>query len=533
MTVAEKTSGSPAAAPTTAAVPGRVPDQAWLAAVAVVPILATVYQTLVLTDVTSDVIRKGIDGDHYSMIWTNVCWGVTILYGLFGAMWGMVRFGARDTLLVGLVWFALGNVLCGAATDIPTLAVAKLVEGVGKGIVIMICRSLLYRQFDRMVIVAIGFYGVIAYATRPTTPLLTALVNDALSWRWIFWMNVPLALLAIPLVLRFIKPDRPAKPMPLRIDWISVTLFAAWIVTVAFVFGWYRKWGGWSSNAFTATALLCLVLPVVLVAWIGSGLTASEHLRRMFRVRIYVLAMSVRMLMLVQLLAVLALVANYCIGLRDYPREVTGCILAPASLTMAVSTILTTRFRRRMLRHVWLLVGVVGCAGCLWWMSSANNFTSKEHLAWMIGCWGLFVGLFPPAFLQDEVEGLDRRDSLYGGALAVVFLVVPIVVIPSMTSTIVSAWSDRAADAQRMNIRENSPEVQESSARVADYYHQRGVAGQELSQKTSTELGAFVKSEAVAHGIQSGLRFLSLFVGAAGVLITILLYPWRELFPHA
>src|SRR5262249_50797196 len=161
----------------------------WLAAVAIVPILATVYQTLVLTDVTSDVIRKGIEGEHYSMIWTSVCWGVAILYGLFAAMWAMVRFGARDTLLVGLVWFALGNLLCGAATDIPTLALAKLVEGVGKGMVIMLCRSLLYRQFDRMVIVAIGFYGVIAYATRPTTPLVTALVNDALSWRWIFWVN--------------------------------------------------------------------------------------------------------------------------------------------------------------------------------------------------------------------------------------------------------------------------------------------------------------------------------------------------------
>jgi MFS family permease len=500
----------------------------WLAAVAIVPILATVYQTLVLTDVTSDVIRKGIEGEHYSMIWTNVCWGVTILYGLFAAIWAMVRFGARDTLLFGLVLFALGNLLCGAATDVPTLAAAKLVEGVGKGMVIMICRSLLYRQFDRMVIVAIGFYGVIAYATRPTTPLLTAVVNDALSWRWIFWVNVPVALIAIPLVLRFIKPDRPPRPLPLRIDWISVTLFAAWLVSLVFVFGWYRKWGGWSSNAFTATAVLALVLPIVLVAWIGSGQTASEHLRRMFRVRIYVLAMSVRMLMLVQLLAVLALIANYCIGLRDYPREVAGWILTPASLTMAVSTILTTRFRRRTLRHVWLLVGVVGCAACLWWMSSVDNFTSKEQIAWMIGCWGLFVGLFPPAFLQDEVEGLDRRDSLYGGAVAVVFFVLPLVIIPSMTSTIVAAWTDRALDAERLNVARNRPEVKESAARVADYYQQRGVDGPALSSMTSTVLGGFVKVEAVAHGIQSGLRFLSLMVGGIGLLVTALLIVPRK-----
>jgi MFS family permease len=507
-----------------ATAPGQaVASRSWLAAVAVVPILATVYQTLVLTDVTDDVIRTGIDAEHYSMIWTNVCWGVSVLYGVFGGIWAMARFGARYTLQVGLAWFVLGNLLCGAAVDVPTMSAAKLVEGIGKGMVIVICRSLLYRQFDRMVIVAIGIYGVLAYATRPTTPLITALVNDELSWRWIFWVNVPLGLLAFPLVQRFIKPDRPPKPLPLRIDWIGVTLFTAWIVSLTFTFGWYRKWGGWTSNEFTLTAILALLLPVVLVIWVAAGAAADEHLRRMFRVRIYVLAMCVRMLMLLQLLAVLTLMAKYLTGLRDYPRETAGWILAPASIGMAVSTFLTTWFRRRSLRHFWLLAGVVGCASCLWWMSYVDNYTSKGQLVLMIGCWGVFVGLFPPAFLQDEVEGLDRRDALYGGAVAVVFLVVPIVVIPTMTSTIVSAWSDRAADAQRMNISENRPEVQESSARVADYYRQRGVEGPELSQRTSTVLGGFVKTEAVAHGIQSGFRFLSLVVGGIGLLVTALL----------
>jgi MFS family permease len=496
----------------------------WMAAVAVVPILATVYQTLVLTDVTDDVIRKGIDGDHYNMIWTSVSWGVATLYGVFAGIWAMPRFGSRDTLQVGLVWFALGNLLCGAATDIPSLAAAKLVEGIGKGMVIVICRSLLYRQFDRMVIVAIGFYGVVAYATRPTTPLLTAFVNDALSWRWIFWINVPVALLAFPLVRWFVKPDRPARPLLLRIDWIGVTLFTAWIVSLTFTFGWYRKWGGWTSNAFTATAVVTMLLPFIIVAWVGAGLTVSEHFRRMFRVRNYVLAMCVRMLMLVQLLAVLTLMANYCLALRDYPREVAGWVLAPATLTMAVSTFLTTFFHRRSLRHFWLLVGVVGCAVCLWWMSSVDYFTEKEHVALMVGCWGLFVGLFPPAFLQDEVENLDRRDSLYGGAVAVAFLVVPIVVVPTMTSTIVSAWADRAADAQRTNLRENHPELQQSAARVANYFHQRGVAGPELARMTSTVLGSSVRAFALEHGIQSGLRFLSLIVGGVGLVVTILLF---------
>jgi hypothetical protein len=220
---------------------------------------------------------------------------------------------------------------------------------------------------------------------------------------------------------------------------------------------------------------------------------------------------------------VLTLLAKYCVALRDYPRDVAGWVLAPATPTMAIATILTTRFHSRALRHVWLFMGVIGCAVCLWWMSSLDNFTSKQHVAFMVGCWGLFVGLFPPAFLQDEVEGLDRRDAFYGGALAVVCLVVPMVVVPTMTSTIVSAWADRAADAQRLNLRQNSPELEQTSATIADYYHQRGVAGAELGQMTATVLGGSVKSEAVAEGIQRGLRFLSLIVGGVGLLVTALL----------
>jgi predicted MFS family arabinose efflux permease len=497
--------------------------QPWLAAVAIVPILATVYQTLVLTDVTDDVIRKGIEGEHYAMIWTNVCWGVAIIYGVFGGIWAMSRYGGRDTLLVGLAVFGVGNVFCGAATDVTTMAAAKLVEGIGKGMVILLCRSLLYRQFGKQVIVAIGIYGVLAYATRPTTPLVTAMINDASSWRWIYWANVPLAVLAFPLVLRFVRPDRPAQPRPLPMDWIAVTLLVAWAVSMLFTFAWYRKWGGWTSPAFTATVFADVLLPIALALRVGSGLAVDEHFRRMFRVRIYVVAMCTRVLLLIQLLMVLTLLAKYCVEVRDYPRSVAGLILMPATVTMASSTFLTSYFHNRRLRHVWLLVGAIGCAACLWWMSSLDSFTSKERIALMVGCWGLFVGLVPPCFLQDEVEGLDPKDFLYGGALAIVALIIPFVVIPSVTSTTISAWSDRALDVQRMNLRENRPEVEEASARIADYYRQHGVNPPEIPPHAATVLGGAVKSEAVTEGIQRGLQFLSLVVGGMGIAAVTLL----------
>src|SRR5262249_24871723 len=133
-----------------------------LAALVVAPVLATVYQTLVLTDITGDVIRKGIEGDSYQMLWTNLTWGVATLYGVFLGLWTMARIGGGQTISIGLAIFGLGNGLCGASFDVPTLAAAKLVEGIGKGMTIVLYRSTLYRQFDRALLVAIGIYGLIA-----------------------------------------------------------------------------------------------------------------------------------------------------------------------------------------------------------------------------------------------------------------------------------------------------------------------------------------------------------------------------------
>ncbi len=517
------TAGATQQAPPPAALEPRSPI--WTSLVAF-PVLATVYQTIVLTDVTSDVVRKGIEGDSYQMLWTNLSWGIATLYGIFLGLWGMARYGARNVITVGLALFALGNGLCGASVDIPTMAAARLVEGIGKGMTIALFRSTLYRQFTAALIVPVGFYGAAAYATRHLTPFVTAYVNDVLSWRWIYWVNVPIAVFGLALVRRTFRPDRPAQPLGLPIDWIAVTILGAWVSCLLFTLGWYRRWGGWTSDRFTLTATLSAVLPIVLFVWVSSGLTRDEHLHRLTRVRGYVVAMCVRMLLLVNFSAVVGVMGKYLTELRDYPRVVAGAVLAPAGLAMAISTLATTLFHRRRLRPVWLLVGVAGSAGCLWQLSGIDNFTPKEQIALTMAGWGLFLGLFPPVFLTDEMEALERKDALYGGAISIVFLVLPLLIVPIATSTFISEWTDRAFDSQRLSIREERTPVRESQARVVDDYRQHGVDGPELSSLTGATFGGFVKIESVARGFQDGLKILSLMMLGLGLPLAVLRFRW-------
>jgi MFS family permease len=497
----------------------------WLAALAVLVVFFAPYQTLVQTVLTDDSVRKGLEIDEYDMVWQQVGYGVGILYGVFTALWLSARIGARYTIALGMLGFALGNVLCGAAVGLETLVLGRFVDGFGKMLVMGLCRTTLYKQFDRLLLVAIGFYAIFAYATRNSTPLLMAELDAGLSWRWMYWFYVPIALLGAVLVWRYLRPDRPPQPMHLPIDWLAVTLFTAWVVAVVFAFSWYRKWGGWTSTAFALTVILCVALFLVLILWFASGYSRDEHLKRLLRTRVFILSMTVRGLMLTHLVGVLTIVGMYATELRDYPRTTAGWLMVPTTLTMASTTFLTTWFHRRSLRHVWLMVGMVGTAACIWWLSSLDNFTPKGHVALILACWGAFLGLIPPVFLTDEIEGLNPKDFLYAGALAVVGLVVPIITVPTATGTVIKAASDQALDTYRLNLSANRPAVPEAAARVAGYYHQRGQSGPDLQQQTATVLGGFATLESIAYGFRLGLRFFSLIMLTVGLTVALLL--WR------
>jgi MFS family permease len=496
----------------------------WLAALAVLFVFFAPYQTLVQTVTTDDAVRKGLDIDEYDMTWQQVGYGVGIIFGLFFGLGLSSRIGARYTIALGLVGFALGNVLCGAAVGLHSFVLGRFVDGFGKMMVMGLCRNTLYKQFDGRLLVAICFYGTFAYATRNATPLLMAELDVWLSWRWMFWFYVPIALVGMVLVWRYFLPDRPAAHVAMHVDWLAPSLFVVWVVAVVFAFSWYRKWGGWSSNAFVATVLLCVILPVILLVYLGSNYSPDEHLKRLLRTRIFVLSMTARGLMLTQLVGVLTIVSLYAMELRGYDRTTAGWLMVPTTLAMAFTTVLTTWFHRRSLRHVGLVVGFVGTAACVWWLSSLDNFTPKEHVALILACWGAFLGLIPPVFLTDEVEGLPRKDMLYAGALTLVGIVTPIIIVPTATGTVIKAWSDRALDTYRLNLSTNRPAVSEAAARVADYYQQHGLSGPALQQETGTVLGTFATVESVAFGFRQGLRFFSVMMLGLGLPVALLLW---------
>src|SRR5262245_6176984 len=139
--------------------PARLERRHWLAALAVLFVFFAPYQTLVQTVLTDDAIRKSLNINSYDMTWQQVSYGMGLLYGAFLGMGLAGRLGGRYTVVLGLVGFALGNLLCGAAQGLESFVVGRFVDGFGKMMVMALGRRTLYKQFDRLLLVAIGFYG--------------------------------------------------------------------------------------------------------------------------------------------------------------------------------------------------------------------------------------------------------------------------------------------------------------------------------------------------------------------------------------
>ncbi|MFD7135293.1 MFS transporter [Streptomyces sp. NPDC059894] len=154
-------------------------------------------------------IGRDLDADLAALQWTVNAYMVTLAgLLLLGGSLGD-RVGRRKVFVVGVVWFAAASLLCGLAPSAAVLVAARALQGVGGALLTPGSLALIHASFhpdDRGRAVGLwsGFGGVGA----AVGPFLGGWLVDGPGWRWVFWLNVPLALLCAPVALRHVPESR-------------------------------------------------------------------------------------------------------------------------------------------------------------------------------------------------------------------------------------------------------------------------------------------------------------------------------------
>ena len=147
--------------------------------------------------------------------------------------WVADRFGARTVFRNAIVVFTLGSILCGICDNVSEFAAARVLQGIGGAMMVPVGRLVMFRSVDRS-----EFVAAMAYLTVPALigpilgPPVGGFITTYASWRWIFFLNLPVGILGIALVTRFFENYR--EPQSPSFDWIGFILSGVAIASLVY-----------------------------------------------------------------------------------------------------------------------------------------------------------------------------------------------------------------------------------------------------------------------------------------------------------
>lgn len=131
------------------------------------------------------------------------------------------RFGACKVFCSAIAIFTVGSILCGQAGNLPVLVIARLLQGFGGALMVPVARLILFRSVPKEeMISAMAWFLVPALIGPVLGPPLGGAIVTYLSWRWIFYINIPIGLSGIVLALLYIKDE--SEPIRARFDWLGL-----------------------------------------------------------------------------------------------------------------------------------------------------------------------------------------------------------------------------------------------------------------------------------------------------------------------
>lgn len=173
--------------------------------VAVALLMENIDSSVLSTSLPAMSVDLATDPIHLKLVLTSYLLALAVFIPASG--WAADRFGARVIFRAAIVVFALGSVACGVSQNLWQLVIARTLQGIGGSMMVPVGRLIVLRAVPRD-----GLVGALAWLTVPALmgpvigPLLGGYITTYWDWRWIFWINIPLAVLGVVLASVFI-PD--------------------------------------------------------------------------------------------------------------------------------------------------------------------------------------------------------------------------------------------------------------------------------------------------------------------------------------
>jgi DHA2 family multidrug resistance protein len=291
------------------------------------------------------------------------------------------RFGRKRVYMLSVLAFTGASMACGAARNLPLIVVFRIIQGLGGGVLITVSQAILRETFPvEEQGVAMGVYGMGVVLAPAIGPTLGGWLTDQYSWPWIFYVNVPIGVINLLLVSRFIHDPPYLVREKGEIDWLGLALMTVGLGALQLMLEQGER-EDWFSSSFIVT--LAVVSAAGLIFFIWRELVARRPAvdLRILRNSSFASATAIGGVLGMGLYGSLFLLPLFLQNLLGYSAMLSGLALMPRSLAMAVVMPIGGRFYNKLGPRFLVGLGLV---------VSAYSFWALGQLTTEMGFWDIF-----------------------------------------------------------------------------------------------------------------------------------------------
>lgn len=381
----------------------------WIILIAVMlgTLLQVIDSSIVNVAIPQMMGNLGVTTDQISWVSTGYIIANVIVLPLTG--WLSSTFGRKRYLAVSIVIFTVSSFFCGTASTLNTLIFFRIIQGAGGAALLSTAQATMMEIFPPQQLGMIqAIYGVGVMVGPTVGPTLGGWICDNYSWPWIFFINLPIGVLATILVIMFLH-DSKHKRASAGVDFVGIGLLAMGLGAMQLVLEKGNREGWFDSGMITALTVVSALALVVFVIWELRIPHPAVNLR-ILKDRGFSAGTLFATVLGFGLYGGTFVLPLFLQAMRHYTAQQTGLILLPGALATAVSMPIVGRMVSRFSARNLVAIGAVAFGASLIMLSQITLDTGTDNLFWPLIIRGASMGFLYVPLTLATLMGLRGKD---------------------------------------------------------------------------------------------------------------------------
>jgi DHA2 family multidrug resistance protein len=463
----------------------------------------------------------GATVEEISWVSTGYIIAAAIIIPLTG--WFAGFFGRKRYFVGSIILFTFSSLMCGTSRTLEELVFWRIVQGLGGGALVATSQAILWESFPREEVgTGMAFFGMGVMVGPTLGPTLGGWLTDNYSWPWIFFINVPVGILAVAMIMAYVH-DHPDQVRTRRVDGVGIGLLVVAVGAVQLMLERGERLDWFDSRLVVGLAVASLLAAVFLVIHELRADEPAVNLRLLKQTQ-FTAGSLMGVVLGAGLFGSVFILPIFLQSMLHMTAWQTGLIILPGAIASAVSMGIVGRLSATVDNRLLILVGSVFFGLGMWQLSKITALTGTDDLFWPLiwrgfGLGLIFVPLTNLTLLQiaprdlSQATGLNNFFRQLGGSFSIAAL-----------ASLLTRYVTQEHSILTAQVSAYSPEAQSRLAAISGGLVARGFDAQTAHQAALSAMDGQILLQA------NVLAFEKLYLISGALLVAAL--PLLLLFPQ-